>query len=126
MPPSDPRRPARWPLLPRFQFSLGWLLIAVAVVAIVLGIAASFRDFVGAIFIAFVCGVLPTPFVIALIYGRGDVRVFAIGALVPWVGMIPMGYTMTIWLLILPVISGVVAVVSRRAIQWLDGRGGRL
>ena len=33
--------------LPRFQFSLAWLLIAVTVVAIVMGLASSFRDFVG-------------------------------------------------------------------------------
>lgn len=116
-------RPSR-PLisLPRFQFSLAWLLIAVTVVAVVLGVATSFRDFLGALFLVIVCCVLPTPFVICAIYGRGNTQTFAIGALVPWVMLLPWMSTMAIWLIILPVVCGTIAVATRKWIQQFGGR----
>jgi hypothetical protein len=118
---SSARSKRRWLPLPRFQFSLAWLLIGVTVVAIALGMASSFRDFIGSLFFVAVCCVLPTPFVIAAIFGRGDIQSFAIGALVPWLTLLPWMSSMAIWLLILPVICGTLAVVTRR---WLRLFGG--
>jgi hypothetical protein len=124
MPNFDPtpRQPTRrWLPLPRFQFSFAWLLIAVVVAAIVMSFASSFRDFIGSLLFVSVTCVLPTPFVIAAIFGRGDIQSFAIGALVPWLMLVPWMSSMAIWLLVLPVICGTLAVVTRR---WLRLFGG--
>lgn len=124
MPDPDPyltRRAWRWPLLPRFQFKLAWLLIAVTIVAIAMGLASSFRDFIGSLLFVAVCCVLPTPFVIAAIFARGDIQTFAIGALVPWLTLLPWMSSMALWLVVLPVICGTLAVVTRR---WLRLFGG--
>jgi hypothetical protein len=117
--PSQPTR--RWLPLPRFRFSLAWLLIAVAVAAVVMGFASSFRDFIGSLLFVTVTCLLPTPFVIAAIFGRGDIQSFSIGALVPWVMLIPWMSSMVIWLLVLPLICGTLAVLTRR---WLRLFGG--
>ena len=118
---SPSRSTRRWLPLPRFQFSLAWLLIAVAVVAIALGFASSFRSFIGSLLFVSACCVLPTPFVIAAIFGRGDIQSFAIGALVPWLTLLPWMSSMAIWLLVLPIICGTLAVITRR---WLRLFGG--
>ena len=121
-PDTTSTRPARrWLPLPRFQFSLAWLVIAVIVVAVAMAMASSFRDFIGSLFFVSVCCVLPTPFVIAAIFGRGDIQSFAIGALVPWLTLLPWMSSMAVWLLILPIICGTLAVVTRR---WLRLFGG--
>lgn len=124
MPDSDSnstRPPRRWSPLPRFQFNLVWLLIAIVVASLVMGVASSFRDFLGSFFFVIVCCVLPTPLVIAAIFGRGDIQSFAIGALVPFVALLPSMSTMALWLLVLPVICGTLAVITRR---WLRLFGG--
>ena len=118
---SPTRSSQRWWPLPRFQFSLAWLLIAVTVAAILMGLASSFRGFIGSLLFVTVCCVLPTPFVIGAIFGRGDIQTFAIGALVPWLTLLPWISSMAIWLLILPLICGTLAVVTRR---WLRLFGG--
>ena len=73
---------------PRFQFSLFWLMAAVTVVAVVLGLGASVGPVFGIVWYAVLflvrCAIL-TPLLICAIYGRGSTRVFSIGALVPWV-----------------------------------------
>jgi hypothetical protein len=111
----------RWLLLPRLRHSLVWLLIAVTAAAIVLGFASTFRDFVSSLLFVSVCCVLPTPFVTAAIFGRGDLQSFAIGALVPWLTLLPWMSTMALWLVILPIICGTLAVITRR---WLRLFGG--
>jgi hypothetical protein len=118
---TSTRSTRRWLPLPQFQFSLAWLLIAVTVVAIFLGLASTFRDFISSLLFVSACCVLPTPFVIAAIFGRGDIQSFAIGALVPWLTLLPWMSTMALWLLILPVICGTLAVITRR---WLRLFGG--
>ncbi len=91
--PSIETRRARSLLsLPRFQFSLAWLMIAVTIVAVILGLGASLGSVFGVAFYVFyllVRCVVPTPLVICAIFGRGLLRAFAIGALVPWVMIIP-------------------------------------
>jgi hypothetical protein len=118
---TSTRNTRRWLPLPRFQYSLAWLLIAVTVVAIVMGFASSFRGFIGSLLFVTVCCVLPTPFLIAAIFGRGDIRTFAIGALVPWLTLLPWLSSMAVWLLILPFVCGTLAVITRR---WLRLFGG--
>ncbi len=108
-------------LLPKFQFNLVWLLVAIVVLFLAMGAASSFRDLVGSLFFVSVCCVLPTPLVVAAIFGRGDIQSFAIGALVPWFTLLPWMSTMAMWLLILPLICGTIAVVTRR---WLRLFGG--
>jgi hypothetical protein len=115
------RSARRWLPLPRFQFSLAWLLIAIIIVAIAIGMGSSVRDFIGSLLFVSFCCVLPTPFVIAAIFGRGDIQTFAIGALVPWLTLLPWMSSMAVWLLILPVVCGTLAVVTRR---WLRLFGG--
>jgi hypothetical protein len=118
---SPTRLSRRWLPLPRFQFSLAWLAIAVIAVAVAMAMASSFRDFFGSLFFISVCCVLPTPFVVAAIFGRGDIQSFAIGALVPWLTLLPWMSSMAVWLLVLPIICGTLAVVTRR---WLRLFGG--
>jgi hypothetical protein len=74
-------------------------------------------------------GLLPTVVLIAAIYGRGDVRTFAIGAFVCYVPMLtadigPLSFSAlvlgTISQLVVMGICGAAAVATRR---WLVGRG---
>ena len=90
MPKSEPlhRHATSRPLLslPRFQFSLAWLLIVVTIVAVAAGLgdrrSARLRRRSLLLYLI-VCCVVPTPLVICAIFGRGDVQAFAIGALDP-------------------------------------------
>jgi hypothetical protein len=118
---SKPNSFRRWIRLPRIQFSLTSVLVIVVLAFILMTLASSFRDFVGSLFFVSVCCVLPTPFVVAAIFGRGDIQSFAIGALVPWLTLLPWMSSMFIWLLILPLICGTLAIVTRR---WLRLFGG--
>jgi hypothetical protein len=79
-------------------------------------------------FVTFVASILlcvvPTPFVIVAIYGRGDLQAFAIGALVPWAVLIGLpsravdpGFAIWVWLLPTCVLCGALAAVTRR---WLE------
>jgi hypothetical protein len=66
---------------------LFWLMVAVTVVAVVLGLSATLGPVFGVVWyvaIYFVRCIVPTPLVICAIFGRGHVRAFAIGALIPW------------------------------------------
>jgi hypothetical protein len=85
---SDPTaegRSSRSIGLPRLQFSLAWLMIAVTVVAVVLALGGPLLH-IGWLIVR--C-VVPTPLVICAIFGRGYLRAFAIGALMPWVLIVP-------------------------------------
>jgi hypothetical protein len=109
---------------PRFQFSLRWLILTVTVVALLLGLWTILGRFAEAVVAALVLFVVPTPLVVAAIYGRGDLRTFSIGALVPFVmtwlrGPAP-GFFSIALLLLSMLICGGVAVVTRR---WLARRG---
>lgn len=117
--------PRRILSLPKFQFSLAWLMIVVTVVAIVLGLAHLFGDLFALFLFAVVCCVLPTPLVICAIFARGDLQAFAIGALIPWFAVFVWMSSLSIvstaaWLLFLPAICGVIAVLTRRWIQRYD------
>lgn len=108
--------------LPKFQFSLAWLMIAVTCVALVLAVAHILGSVIGALLFATVCCVLPTPLVICAIFARGDLQAFAIGALVPWVTLfawLPSQsfLSMALWLLILPIVCGVIGAFTRRWIR---------
>jgi hypothetical protein len=126
---------------PRFQFSLAWLLIAVTVVAVLLGFSQLFNRAIieavgGTLLTAIVGCILPTPLVVAALFARGDVRVFSIGALVPWIMNrgVPL-YTYayrpswpvwillagsTIYILVTAAFCGFVAVAACR---WIQRRG---
>jgi hypothetical protein len=93
MPPSDPssntgKTQRRSFALPRFRFSLAWLLIGITIVAVVLGLAHFVGPAFGFVFklvtLAIAC-IVPTPLIICAVFGRGYVRAFSIGAIVPWV-----------------------------------------
>jgi hypothetical protein len=116
-----PRRLA----LPKFQFSLAWLMITVTAVAILLAGIHIFGDFIGGVLFAVVCCILPTPLVICAIFARGSVQAFAIGALVPWLTLLAWmpgrsSVSIALWLLILPALCGIIATVTRRWIQRYD------
>jgi hypothetical protein len=102
-------------------------MILVTLVAVLLFLATRLGSFIQVILFSFVACILPTPLVICAIYGRGDVRAFAIGALTPWVVALvllkepDMGGTFfeMVWLVVMGGICGVVAVITRRWI-WRD------
>jgi hypothetical protein len=111
--------------LPRFRFSLAWLLICVTIVAIALGLSVTLGSLVATLLFAIVSCVLPTPLLICAIFARGDAQAFAIGALIPWWTLstwLPnaSSLSMAIWLLVMGTTCGAVAVVTRRLIR----RGG--
>jgi hypothetical protein len=111
--------------MPRFQFSLAWLMIAISVACVILFLAATFIDFFGVLFVSTILWVIPTPLLIIAIFGRGDLQAFAIGALVPWIAHIALRYPATgtsfvvvsIWLLPNCIICGALAAATRRWIQ---------
>src|SRR5688500_14658622 len=74
--------------LPRFQFSLGWLLIAVTVICVLLGLADVFDGLIELVVVTLLWCAIPTPLVICTVYGSGDYRAFSIGGLIPWVSVI--------------------------------------
>jgi hypothetical protein len=107
--------------MPRIQFSLKWMMIALTVACVLLFLSVTISDFVpAAVTFAFWC-IVPTPIVILAVYGRGDRQAFAIGALVPWVTMIIfrvpanfMFFTALLWLLPMSALCGVLAAATRR------------
>jgi hypothetical protein len=97
-------------------------MIVITVVAILLGLAVTFTGFLTLIFFFAVWCVLPTPLVVCAIFGRGDVRAFSVGGLVPWVLMLRDSLpdpALWIWLPIVAVVCGIVAVFTYR---WVQGR----
>jgi hypothetical protein len=119
--------------LPRFQFSLKWLLIAVAICAVLLAFAGvpAGQGLVGLFLSLVVRGVIPTAAVIGAIYGRGELQAFAIGAVVASVPILtaeigPVLFSQLvvglIWQVFVVVICGSMAVISRR---WLERRSGK-
>jgi hypothetical protein len=115
--------------LPRFQFSLWRLMVAVTVVAVLLFLVTKVGGFVEIVFASIVICIVPTPLVICAIYGRNDARAFSIGALIPWAAMVafripamPSSFFSVIWLFAMSGICGVIAVVTRRWVQPMDGQ----
>ena len=116
---------------PRFQFSLRWLLISVAVVALLLGLG-SFpigQGILGLLLAVVLRRLLPTVAIVSAIYGRGDVKAFAIGAAVCSIPILtteigPMNFAAlgiaTVSQLIAMGLCGFVAVATRR---WLARHG---
>lgn len=108
----------------RFRFSLRRLLATTAAIAVLLAVVAvggtSFERVVN--LIAQV--LLPTPLIVTICYGRGDVRTFSVGALVPcayfWIaGSASHSPTwgQTILLLALLAASGYLAIATRRCLE---------
>jgi hypothetical protein len=119
---------------PRFQFSLRGLMIAVAVVAVVLGIVAFGKlgaMLLGLLLALLLRGIIPTCLVIGAIYGQGDLRAFAIGGVVANIPLLtteigPLDFGALIFATIAQLLAicicGTVAVVARR---WIEPGGGR-
>lgn len=119
---------------PRFQFSLAWLLVAMTAVAVVLAISQTVlgKYIIAAVVSSVVGGIVPAALVIVALFGRGELRVFSIGALVPWVASRPVirvPMDNSLWLpivgqwaytLITAAVCGGVAVVVYR---WIQRRG---
>jgi hypothetical protein len=111
--------------LPRFRFSLAWLLVCVTIIAVALGLSITLSSLVATLLFAIVYCVLPTPLLICAIFARGEVQAFAIGALIPWWTLstwLPSAtsISMASWLLMMCTLCGVVAAITRRLIR----RGG--
>lgn len=111
--------------MPRIQFSLKWVMIALTIACVLLFLSVTIRDFVPvALSFAFWC-IVPTPIVIFAIYGRGDHQAFAIGALVPWATLILLRpsvaeyafFTVLFWLLPMGALCGFLAAATRRWIR---------
>jgi hypothetical protein len=104
--------------MPRFQFSLAWMLVFMTAIAVLLWLSLSLGMMILA---SFVWCVVPTPLVICALFARGSRQAFAIGALIPWLAFVvlrlpPTGsfISMTVWLLALGAICGWIAVFTRR------------
>lgn len=126
---SDPRslRPAG--SRPKFQFSLFWLMVAVTVVAVVLGLGASLGSFFDVMWYAtfyFLRCALPTPLVIVAFFGHGRVRAFAIGALVPWVlGLVGNSGQQSLFILSLTICYSLVCgFLAGATWHWLQAKEG--
>ncbi|HEX4415400.1 MAG TPA: hypothetical protein VH107_17330 [Lacipirellulaceae bacterium] len=109
--------------LPRFRFSLAWMLICVTLIAVALGLSIAIGSLVTTLLFAIVYCVLPTPLVIFAIFARGDSQAFAIGALIPWWTLqtwMPgaSSFSNAIWLLVMCTACGVVAGITRRWIRF--------
>jgi hypothetical protein len=110
----------------RFQFSLRNMLIAVAAIAVFLGLLAVAAGPLSWLITISVIWILPTPIVVTAVYGRGDFRAFAIGALIPWFslwtgqylgGSLVEMFAKTVQLLVVACVCEALAVVSRRWIE---------
>jgi hypothetical protein len=109
--------------LPRFQFSLGWMLICVTLIAVALGLSITIGSLVATLLFAIVYCVLPTPLLIFAIFARGDSQAFAIGALIPWWTLqnwMPgaSSFSSAIWLLVMCSVCGTVGAITRRWIRF--------
>jgi hypothetical protein len=111
----------------RFQFSLYWLMVVVTTVAVVFGLGASLGSFLSTVLYLVLLCVVPTPLVICAIFGRGYLRAFAIGAIVPWV-MIFRFETERVTLvlfaasLLFSTVCGAIGVVTWRWIRRMENR----
>jgi hypothetical protein len=111
--------------MPRFQFSLWWLMATITVVAVALFVYVTFGNLLDMLFASLVWCILPTPLVIFAIYSRGDLQSLAIGALIPWVVLVGLDspafnsyLRAALWLVPMGAICGVLAVVTRRWLEW--------
>jgi amino acid permease len=102
-PTTDPRSTRQLLSLPRFQFSLAWLLIAMTIIAVALGLAVTVGSLVSAVLFAVICCVLPTPLVICALFARGDVQASA--------------FVFGIGLAVMATTCGALAVTTRRLIR---------
>jgi hypothetical protein len=132
-PPPPPTTPSRGGA-PPLQFGLKWLMVAVTIVAVLMVLMQ--WALVHAIIVAMLWCVLPTPLMISALYGRGECRSFAIGALVPWlslwaafgeypfgpIGTTGWGQTLSL-AIFLPVLAGVCGVVAVAVRRWIVRRG---
>jgi hypothetical protein len=99
-------------------------MIAVTLVAVLLGLANILGGFLGMMFLALIWCAVPTPLVICALFGRRDVQAFAIGALIPWLVFLGMDFPArfallpaTICILIVGGACGGLGMVTRR---WLE------
>lgn len=109
--------------LPRFRFSLAWMLICVTLIAVALALSIKMASMLATLLFAVVYCVLPTPLVIVAVFARNDYQAFAIGALIPWWTLqtwLPGASTISdaIWLLAMCSACGVVAAITRRWIRF--------
>jgi hypothetical protein len=111
--------------MPRIQFSMRWLMVAITVACIVLFLAVTFGNLFEIVYASFIWCIVPTPLVVFAIFARGDLQAFAIGCLVPWAMFIGLDsppfdsyWFATFWLLPISVVCGLLAAATRRWIQW--------
>lgn len=108
------------------------MLLAVAVVAVFLALWTVAAQFLLSwVLEPLVTLVLPTVLLVAAIFGRGDVRAFSVGALVPCYRVLSTNQALawsvggwlgdTLWLLVWCVLCGAVAVAVHRAIKRRQG-----
>ena len=114
-------------LRPWFQFSMFRLMVVITLIAILLGLSVAFGGLVELFFVSVAWCIIPTPLVVCLIYGKRDVRTFAVGALIPWAAQLAFqrlstesAIAATIWLLVMGGICGAMAVATR---HWLEQSG---
>jgi hypothetical protein len=80
----------------RFQFSIRWLLAVTAIVGVALAALSAKPNWISGGVIQLIFLMMPGLVAILLVVGRGNVRAFAIGALVPAL----IGVPIVVWFLI--------------------------
>lgn len=111
--------------MPRFQFSMRWLMLLITVVCIALFALVTFDELFDLLLTSFIWCILPTPLIVLAIYGKDGVQAFAVGALVPWAtvlvlripGSVFSALGATIWLLPMSAICGALAFATWRWIK---------
>jgi hypothetical protein len=97
-------------------------MIVITVVAILLGLSVTLGGILVPLFAFVTWCVLPVPLVICAIFGRGDLRAFAIGGLVPWFLMSGDRFPspllwLPVWLLVTLIVCGTIGVLTHRCLQ---------
>lgn len=97
-------------------------MVVLTAVAVVLGLAVSVNGVLPAIFLSLVWCVLPTPLLICALFGRGDIRAFAIGGLTPWILLVGNQFPVVlfflpVWVLTMSAVCGAAAVATYRWLQ---------
>jgi hypothetical protein len=117
---------------PSFRFSLRWLLVFVAVIAVVLTMVVFPLGLliINWLYAILLRGVLPSMALVGAVFGRGDVRAFALGTLVACISLVfgaggaSFGWGGTLAAILFPAVNiavcGLSAVAMRR---WLVRQG---
>jgi hypothetical protein len=116
---------------PPVQYSLFRLMVGMTLVAILLGLLVTLSGtIIYSLFFSTMAYIVPAALVACVVYGRGDFQAFAIGAMIPFIGVF-IGVTASrpsfaasiglfVQLIVLASVCGTVTALTRRWIVQQD------